>query len=113
MVSEEHESFLPRVEAPDLLELVFDDATDPSHNNRWIEFCKTNPVLAREVLDRVGIAAQFRAEPILLAVERNKTAVDLASFVVATLDIAARREHQEQAVGLSSGDGVDGEVPPP
>lgn len=111
MTSNEHESSLPRVEKLDLLTLIFDDVTSPSHEQRWAHFYHHNPALAREVLKRVSVELQFtEGLTDTQKYEMNRAVTGTVSFVVAALDTAAKRKNIE----ILAIDGVsDGEVPPP
>jgi hypothetical protein len=109
MVSDDYESFLPRVEESDLLSLVFEDVTDPQHRERWRSFAKTNPRLATEVL-KLGYVASYTEQA--SSQEFQKTVVDIVSFVISALETAAKRlkDKEEPLIYLIGDD--DDEDPP-
>ena len=83
----EHKSLLPRVEEEDLLDLIFEDVVEPSHQERWGRIASANSRLAREVLKRSAIAArEERNEP-----ERQKAIIDILTFAIEALERAAIR----------------------
>ncbi len=90
------EPILPRVTDDDLSQILFEDVTDPTHIVRWIDFAKTNPELARELLSR-AYGDMSTAEN---DAERVKIALDLLSYAVRALEAAGRRR--------PSGETIDG-----
>ncbi len=90
MTSPEYESSLPRVEEYDLLTLLFDDVVEPTHETRWEALATTNPILARE-LARRAYAASRPTNEALSSAETQKIIVDIATLVVAALELAAKR----------------------
>lgn len=109
MTSPEHESFLPRVEPPDLLELVFDDITDPSHDQRWADFYRGNRTLAREILKRISVRAQFDEASLEERAQLNRAVTEAVSYVTAALEAAAKRQREVQS---TADDGADDEARP-
>ncbi|MDN5274323.1 MAG: hypothetical protein JWP06_224 [Candidatus Saccharibacteria bacterium] len=99
MVSAEHESLLPRVVESDLLNYVFEDVADPTHNDRWQAFAKSNAVLAREVLLRVHIVSG--ANPDL-----QKKIIDEITYVYNALAAAALRLSTQEHTPVNVGDDV-------
>jgi hypothetical protein len=103
MTSPEHEPLLPRVEEADLLSLVFEDVTDPTHERRWKEFAATNPHLAAEILKQTFIRSRDLGDASQLEIQ--KFAIDTVTFVVRAMEQATRR--------LIASDGAGGVVPQP
>jgi hypothetical protein len=90
MTSPEREYSLPRVEEDDLLNLVFEDITDPVHKERWQAFASSNPALTREVLKRAYVAARGN-------MELQKIILDAIAYAYAALAAAAIRLSAQEA----------------
>ncbi|HET6747380.1 MAG TPA: hypothetical protein VFH06_04720 [Candidatus Saccharimonadales bacterium] len=104
MTSPEHEPLLPRVEEDDLLSLVIEDITDPTHERHWKEFAAQNPHLAAELLKRTF--ARTRDITDSNRSEVQKFALDTVTFAMRAMEQAAKRYY------TSSGD-VGDAVPQP
>jgi hypothetical protein len=105
MTSAENEFLLPRVEESDLLNLAFEDVTDPAHEQRWKGFAGSNEKLTREVLKRAYVVARAAPE---YKLELQKIIRDEITYVYAALTAAALRLGTEDQAPVIDGDG-DGE----
>lgn len=94
MTLPEHESFLPKVEEDDLLELVFEEVTSSDHYARWLALRTTNPTLAREILKRAALEAYLIDKKNITTLELQKMIIDHVSFAVAALTQAAKRHNK-------------------
>lgn len=101
---------MPRVEKPDLLGLVFDDITDPSHEQRWANFYRDHPALAREVLKRISIRSQFGCLSIEERTRFNRAITEEVSYIAAAFEAAAKRKKGD--LHATAYDGVDDEAQP-
>jgi hypothetical protein len=104
MASPEHEFLLPRVEESDLLNHVFEDVTDPTHKQRWLDFAHSNGLLAQEVLKRIYIASG--ADP-----EMQKRFLDEITYVYTALATAALRLSIQEHPPIAVGDGAEYQPP--
>ena len=111
MALSDYESSLPQVEEVDLLELVFEDVTDPSHIYRWERFSSSNPVLAREVLKIAYMQSTQTGEKPLASVALQKIVIDAISLAINALEIAARRKKNKSGSATQPSGDADGEDP--
>jgi hypothetical protein len=78
---------LPRVEEIDLNTALFEDITDTNHIVRWERVKTEQPELANEILKRAWDLSRTAKS----SHDICRGALDLGSFVIAILEIAAER----------------------
>ena len=100
MSEQGRESHLPRVEELDLNTVLFEDITDVSHVVRWERIKTDQPDLANEILKRAWDLSRTAKS----SHDICRGALDLGSFVIAVLELAAERT-------ASVGVGAEGQPP--
>jgi len=87
MSEQGREPHLPRVEEVDINTALFEDITDANHIARWERVKTDQPDLANEILKRAWeLSRQAKSSHDIC-----RGALDLGSFVIATLELAAER----------------------
>jgi len=88
---------LPKVITTDILQAFTDEALHPiDSENMWQYFSRTQPVLAREILQRAIFDVDFPGR-ILTGHEAKTIMIENASFIIKALGYAGLREFQESA----------------
>lgn len=95
---------LPRVEEVDLNTALFEDITDANHIARWERVKTEQPELANEILKRAWDLSRTAKS----SHDICRGALDLGSFVIAILEIAAGRT---TSVGVGAEDQQPSGVP--
>ena len=97
-------SHLPHVEEVDLNTALFEDITDANHVARWERVKTEQPELANEILKRAWDLSRTAKS----SHDICRGALDLGSFVIAILEIAAERT---ASVGVGAVDQLPSDVP--
>lgn len=104
MSEQGRESHLPRVEEVDINTVLFEDITDANHVVRWERVKTDQPDLANEILKRAWeLSRQAKSSHDIC-----RGALDLGSFVIATLELAAERA---ASVGVGAEDQPPSDAP--
>ncbi len=89
-MSEQHQSFLPRVGSADLESNVFSDGAE-SPTERWNKIAKLNPLFAREQMLR-AYKSTYLLDPSLASIEQARQLINFGIYTATVLDVAAERE---------------------
>lgn len=91
MTMPERQSFLPKVEEADLLDLVLEDVLDPKHIERWRHFTSTQSLLAREILKKTFTETRQARADTTSALAQQKLILDTLTFAFSALERAGER----------------------
>ena len=104
---------LPEVITTDILQAFTDEAFNPADNeSMWQYFSRTQPILAREILQRAIFNFDIPGR-VLTGHEARTIMIENASFIIRSLGYAGLRESQEPAPTalLPSDEYDDGDQP--